>query len=96
MLFAFICTDKPNSVDLRLKLRPDHLKHLEGLGTKLKLAGPFTNDEGSPIGSLVIVDAESRAAAEKIAAADPYAKEGLFASVEVRAWKWTIGNPETK
>ncbi|MFT3987949.1 YciI family protein [Aestuariivirga sp.] len=96
MLFAFICTDKPNSVDLRMKVRPDHLKHLEELGPKLKLAGPFTNDEGSPIGSLVVVDAESRAAAEKIAAADPYTKEGLFASVEVRAWKWTFGNPETK
>ena len=26
---------------------------------------------------------------------DPYAKAGLFASVEIRPWKWLIKNPET-
>ena len=25
MLFALICTDKPDSLDLRLQARPDHL-----------------------------------------------------------------------
>ena len=28
MLFALICTDKPNSLDLRMSTRPEHLKHL--------------------------------------------------------------------
>ncbi len=31
-----------------------------------------------------------------MADADPYAKAGLFASVEINAWKWLIKNPETK
>lgn len=96
MLFATICTDKPASLDLRLSVRPDHLKHLESLGDALKAAGPFTNDDGQPVGSLVIIDAETRAAATAIAEADPYAKAGLFASVEVRPWKWLIKNPESK
>ena len=68
MLFALLCTDKPNSLDLRLKVRPDHLAYLESLGAALKAAGPFTTDEGSPVGSLVIIDAANRAAAEAIAA----------------------------
>ena len=42
MLFALLCTDKPDSVDLRMAVRPDHLKYLESLGTSLKAAGPFT------------------------------------------------------
>lgn len=96
MLFAIICTDKPASLDLRLATRPTHVKYLEGLGDTLKTAGPFTSDDGSPNGSLVIVDAADRAAAEAIAANDPYSKAGLFASVDIRAWKWTLKNPETK
>ena len=44
MLFALICTDKPNSVDLRMSVRPDHLKYLESLGSALKAAGLLTRD----------------------------------------------------
>ena len=32
MLFALICTDKPDSVDLRMSVRPDHVAFLQGLG----------------------------------------------------------------
>ena len=96
MLFALLCTDKPGSLDLRLKVRPDHVAYLDGLSDALKTAGPFTTDEGSPNGSLVIIEAADRAGAERIAANDPYAKAGLFAAVEIRAWKWAIKNPEAK
>lgn len=96
MLFAFICTDKPDSVDLRMSVRPDHLAYLESLGGALKAAGPFTTDEGQPTGSLVVVEAADRAAARAIADNDPYAKAGLFASVEIKPWKWLIKNPEAK
>jgi len=96
MLFALLCTDKPNSVDLRMAVRPDHLKYLESLGSSLKAAGPFTTDEGSPTGSLVIIEAVDRAAAKVMADNDPYAKAGLFAAVEIKPWKWLIKNPETK
>lgn len=95
MLFALISTDKPASIDLRMAVRPDHLKYLESLGTALKAAGPFTTDEGSPTGSLVIVEAADRPAAMAMAESDPYAKAGLFASVEIKPWKWLIKNPET-
>jgi uncharacterized protein YciI len=94
MLFALLCTDKPNSLDLRMQVRPEHLKYLESLGSSLKAAGPFTSDEGSPIGSLVIIEAVDRAAAQVMAANDPYAKAGLFAAVEIKPWKWLIKNPE--
>jgi len=94
MLFALICTDKPNSLELRQQSRPDHLKFLESLGSNLKAAGPFTNDEGSPTGSLVIIEAQNRAAISEIAGRDPYAVAGLFASVEIKPWKWLIKNPE--
>lgn len=96
MLFALICTDKPGHIDLRLKVRPEHLAFLESLGTALKAAGPFTDEVGQPSGSLVVIEAADRAAAAAIAGRDPYAKAGLFAAVDIRPWKWLIKNPEVQ
>lgn len=94
MLYALICTDKPGALQVRLDNRPAHLAFLESLGAGMKAAGPFVDDEGKPSGSLVIIEADSRDAAQAIAARDPYALAGLFASVEIRPWKWLIKNPE--
>jgi uncharacterized protein len=94
MLFALICTDRPNSLELRQQSRPGHLKFLESLGAGLKAAGPFVDDEGKPTGSLVVIEADNRISATEIAGRDPYAVAGLFASVEVKPWKWLIKNPE--
>lgn len=95
MLYALICTDKPNSVDLRLANRPDHVAYLKSLGDTLVLAGPFTKDDGETMnGSLVVVEAPSREAAKKLADGDPFAKAGLFASVEIRPWLWTVNKPD--
>jgi len=94
MLFAFICTDRPGSLELRLRVRPDHLAHLEKLGSSLKAAGPFTDPQGSPNGSLVIIEAANATDAKVIADSDPYAKAGLFQSVEIKPWKWALKNPE--
>lgn len=95
MLFAFLCKDKPNHLSVRMDTRPVHLEHLERLNAEgvLKMAGPFLDAEGKPCGSLVIVEAETQAAAEALAAADPYAKAGLFESVEVKPFNWVFNRP---
>jgi uncharacterized protein len=95
MLFALICTDKPGSLAVRKSNRPEHVAYLQGLGDALVFAGPFTGEDGeTPNGSLVVIEAASRQAAETIAAADPYAKAGLFASVEIRPWIWVFNQPK--
>jgi uncharacterized protein len=94
MLYVLICTDKPDSLDLRMSLRPAHLAFLDKLGAQLKGAGPFLGHDEKPNGSLVIIEAADRQHAEAIAAQDPYAIAGLFASVEIKPWKWLIKNPE--
>ena len=95
MLFALICTDKPDSLAIRLANRPDHVAHLESLGDTLVFAGPFMMDDGATMnGSLIVIEAASLEAARSIAAGDPFAKAGVFASVEIRPWLWTINNPD--
>ena len=76
--------------------RPDHVAYLNDLnaGGKLAFAGPFLGDDGKPTGSLVVVKAETIEEARQIAQNDPYAKAGLFASVDVKAWNWVFNNPE--
>ncbi|EJN05684.1 YciI-like protein [Phyllobacterium sp. YR531] len=96
MLFALLCNDKPDSLQLRLDTRTSHLEYLNGLGDQLKFAGPFLGDDAKPNGSLVVVEAVDLAAAKQIAANDPYAKAGLFASVDIRPWNWAIKNPDNK
>ena len=96
MHFAFICQDKPGALQIRLDTRPEHLAYLDALNAdgKLGFAGPFLDDDGKSVGSLVVVKAETIEEARQIAGNDPYAKAGLFASVEVRAWNWVFNKPE--
>jgi uncharacterized protein len=95
MLYALICTDKPGSAAVRLANRPDHVAYLENLGETLVFAGPFLMEDGATMnGSLIVIEATSLDAARKIAAGDPFAKAGLFATVEIRPWLWTMNNPE--
>jgi uncharacterized protein YciI len=90
-----ICTDKLGSLAVRKSNRPEHVAFLQSLGDWLVFAGPFTGEDGeTPNGSLVVIEAASRQAAERIAAADPYARAGLFASVEIRPWIWVFNKPE--
>lgn len=95
-LFAFLCTDKPGHLNVRMETRPAHVDHLNALNEKgiLKIAGPFLDAEGKPNGSLIIVETETIEEARVLADADPYAKAGLFASVEVKPYNWVFNRPE--
>lgn len=90
MLFSFVCIDKPDHQEVRLANREAHIAYLKQ--SDVKLAGPFTSDDGAGMtGSLLLVDLADRAAAEAWAAADPYAQAGLFDRVEIRAFRQVIG-----
>lgn len=98
MIFTLICKDRPGQLEVRLSNRPAHLEYLEGLNAegRLKFAGPFLGEDGKPIGSLVAVETEDAAAARTLADSDPYAKAGLFESVEILPWNWVFNAPEKK
>jgi uncharacterized protein YciI len=96
MHYAAICLDKPNSLQIRLANRAAHLDYLRAHTATLKVCGPLLADDGETmIGSLLIIEAPDRKAADAILAEDPYRKAGLFASSEVRPWRWVVGSPGT-
>lgn len=90
-LFVITCIDNPDSAELRAANRPAHLEYYSGQADRVKVAGPFLGAEGQAVGSMVIAEAEDQAAAEAMAAADPYNKAGLFQSVDVRPWRVVLG-----
>jgi len=92
LLYALIAHDKPGHLLQRQEVRPEHLKHLESLGDRLVLAGPFLDDQGDMTGSIVVIEAESYDAAKADFDRDPFALAGLFDSVTIKRWHLGINN----
>lgn len=89
MLIALIARDKHGALQTRKDNRAAHLAYIEKTGVVFQ-AGPLI-DGGEMIGSLVVLEVADMAAAEHWAANDPYAKAGLFDSVELIEWKKVVG-----
>ncbi|WP_424832100.1 YciI family protein [Ruegeria sp.] len=89
MLIALIARDKDGALQTRLDNRAAHLAYIEETGVVAQ-AGPLLNGDAM-IGSLIILDVEDLTAAQSWADNDPYAKAGLFQSVDLIPWKKVIG-----
>lgn len=89
-LFVLTCIDKPNALEQRMAAREAHLDYVRSSGIA-KLGGPFLDEQGGMAGSMLIIEAQDLAAAQAFSAADPYVTAGVFQSVDVRAFKVTLG-----
>ena len=95
MLYAIIATDRPDSLDLRLANRTDHLARLILLQDqgRLVIAGPHpaidNNDPGLAgfSGSLIVAEFKSLAEAKAWAKTDPYQLAGVYQQVSVKPFK---------
>ena len=92
MLYALIAKDKPGTAEQRTTTRPVHLDHLNSLGSRLKLAGALLDEAGNPEGSLMVLEAASIEEATAAFEADPFIKEGIFGSYEIKPWRIAIDN----
>ncbi len=92
MLFLAVCTDKAGHLPVRMENRPAHLAYLSALGDKIRAGGAMlTPDKQSPLGSMLIFEAETEEEVRGWLADDPYAKAGLFQSVDVKPWRQAVG-----
>jgi hypothetical protein len=82
-LFVWIGRDREGSLEQRAKVRPVHLESLGQHAAKIRFAGPLRDEQGTPRGSVIVLEAANIAEVRAIAASDPYAREGVFASWEV-------------
>ncbi|MBU2959666.1 YciI family protein [Citreicella sp. C3M06] len=90
MLIALIAKDKKGALQTRKDNRQAHLDYIAATGV-VTMAGPLLDAAGEMCGSLVLLEVADMAAAQAWADSDPYAKAGLFDSVELKAWKKVVG-----
>jgi uncharacterized protein YciI len=98
VLFTMFMMDKPKHQALRQQVRPEHRAYLAQAAHRMAFAGPLTSDDSQDmIGSLLVMDFESREAAQAWLAQEPFMKAGLFASVSIHAfanlWPQQAGFP---
>jgi uncharacterized protein len=94
MLFVATCTDRPESMGLRIATRPAHLAYLASLGARVKAGGALlTPDQQAVVGSLLIFEGDSDEEIAKLLANDPYSKAGLFEDVDIKPWRQAVGAP---
>lgn len=81
------------TAEAREQHRGEHVAYRKGLGEVMRLAGPILDDAGTAIGSLVILEAENRAAAEQLAMQDPYIAAGVLKLSSVRGYRIAAMKP---
>lgn len=95
MLYTIMGTDREDSLNGRLKVRPEHLDRIRALQDegRLLLAGPhpyIDSEDPGPAGfsgSLIVAEFDDLESAKAWAEQDPYALTGVFTSVEVKPFK---------
>mgnify|MGYP001609746969 CR=1 FL=1 len=88
MPYMIETVDRPDSVDLRVATRADHLAYLTENADRLIMAGAKWSDDGTvPLGSVIVLDVDTREEAEAFAAGDPFAQAGLFGETRITNWR---------
>ena len=98
MLFVLHLLDRPESAELRQRLRPEHKAYLALVAERIAFAGPLLRDDGETmIGSLLVIDFASRDAVQAWLADEPFTRAGLYAQTRIHAfanlWPQRAGFP---
>jgi uncharacterized protein YciI len=98
LFYAILAEDREDSLEQRLKVRPEHVERLKKLQHegRLLLAGPHpaidAEDPGAAgfSGSLIVAEFPDLESAKAWADDDPYIKAGVYARVNVKPFKKTL------
>ena len=95
MLWAISCVDKPNSAAARAAVLQTHRDYLQTKKGILVIAGPTQTDDGEQaVGSLFVLNVNSRAEAKAFSDGDPFTQAGVFASITISRMRKGQWNPE--
>ena len=94
-LFVMIGSDGERGAERRQAVRPAHLAHWAALDAAgcVRFGGPLLDTEGRPVGSVLVFEAESLAAARGQAERDPYVTGGIFGRFELHETRAVLPGP---
>lgn len=93
MAWMIVSEDSPRGAELRRDrvLMDAHWAYEQSIKDSILCAGSLRSDDGvTPIGSLLVLDVETREEAMALFNADPATKSGLRSNVVVRRWNKAI------
>lgn len=95
MLFIIHAMDRKDGLPTRLAHYDAHKAYLAGFSDpdlKIVTSGPLVEDDGVTMkGSLLLVDARSRADVERFHDGDPFKKAGVWAHASITAFVRRVG-----
>ena len=91
MEFLCLHRDRPGSLALREELTERHWSYMDGYAQEMIARGPTLSDDGTPTGSVHILDLPSPAAARAFAFDEPNYQAGVYRDVLLRRWRNALG-----
>ena len=90
MLFTIHALDRPGALDMRLAHYEAHkafLSDTSSFEVRIVMSGPLVADDGERmIGSLFVVEADSRAAVQRFHDADPFRAADIWERVSINGF----------
>ena len=97
MLFVIHATDTSDGMPTRAKFYRAHRIHLdqaEQHGVDVITAGTLVADDGeTPVGSIFVIDAKDRPAADAFTRSDPYHVNKVWETVQIHGYNKKRGTP---
>ncbi len=88
-LFVCECIDGPNAKALRAQSAAAHHTYQGSIIDRYYAHGPLRTDDGvGLLGSLLLIEAPDRAAAEELVANEPMTAAGVFSEVRINRWRF--------
>lgn len=98
MVYSIYCLYKPDVIERRAQLLPTHREYIKVIAEQVAFAGPLSDENGEPVGSLIVADFKDEAHARAWIAGEPFNSDGLFQRVDVLAfqnrWPQKSGFPD--
>jgi len=95
--FVVYALDKAGGGAIRAAHRPAHRARLRDTGTPdltVHIGGPMLDEAGGMIGSMLVVEAPDAALVTAFVEGDPYARAGLYETVNIHPYNWGLGTPQ--
>lgn len=87
------CLDAADALPRRLRHYEEHKAYLSSAPIKILVSGPLVEDDGDTmIGSFFLVEAEARPQVEAFNASDPFARNGIWQSVQIHRLSKRVDN----
>ncbi len=82
--FIVHCLDAPDALPRRLEHYEAHKAYLGAAPLRILVSGPLMSDDGETmIGSLFLIEADTKAAVEAFNAGDPFRRNGIWSEIRI-------------